>query len=82
MSDPDTTSVEIVMPALDVDPDIDDAVALEDWAPAPEVSDFEVWCERTDEWALLLRRTHGLPWECRACGALDHTPRDHEGAGA
>lgn len=75
-------TVEVKLPILEGEPDIDDAVDLEDWAPAPEVSDFEAWCPAVERWASLWRPTPNLPWECRECGSTGHAVRDHEGAGA
>lgn len=69
---------------IDEPDEIDDTDAIDDvdFAPEPQFSDFEVWCPDADDWAKQWRPSPESPWLCRYCELADHTPRDHEGAGA
>lgn len=81
---------EIVIEAESVDveealaDELDEAEPIDegDFAPAPEFSAFDVWCDFAEEWAAEWRPGPDGPWFCRTCGATDHQRRDHEGAGA
>jgi hypothetical protein len=74
----DTTPVPVEIEDFD-EVDDDEAIDDEDWAPAPEFSDFEVWCPEIPGWGHLLREARDQPWRCYTCGATDHHQRDHEG---
>lgn len=90
-ADPWTEAIDIVpvpvLPPFEPD-EIDDTEAIDvhdllaDETPSPEFSDFHVWCDAIDDWALVLRNTPEAPWRCHVCHSITHQPRDHEGAGA
>lgn len=62
--------------------DDSDVIAPDDYAPAPEFSDFDVWCDFAEDWAAAWRPSPEGQWFCRNCGATDHRTRDHESDGA
>lgn len=91
MSDPSdvptpSDGIEIIEPVLDVfepdEPDETEPIDPEDFAPAPEFSGFEVWCDAAADWAAEWRPEPDGPWFCRLCGKTDHQRKDHEHAGA
>lgn len=71
--------IEVTFP-LDPESSVvrDPTVAVEDWAPAPEVSDFEVWCEFDNDWAHTWRPSPYAQWFCRRCGSTNHKQRETE----
>lgn len=57
----------------------DDVIDEADYAPAPEFSSFDVWCDTAEEWAAEWRPTPEDPWFCRLCGRTDHRRMDNGG---
>lgn len=74
--------IEITWPIdpVEVVPLHDEAVPPEDWAPAPEFSDFEVWCTFNERWEYTWRPSPDSAWFCRECGSTSHSQRDTEEA--
>jgi hypothetical protein len=81
----DEDDIEPVVLAFEEPDDIDDSLAIDEFdymQEPPTFGDFDVWCTFAQDWATTWRPGTDGPWFCRNCGATDHQPRDHEGAGA